>query len=60
MSVHEIKQAIQTLTLEEKAEVAGCLHGWKEDEWDKQMKSDLAAGRLDKLLTQVDADSQRG
>jgi hypothetical protein len=56
MSVQEIKEALQHLTLEERAEVAACLHSWNDDEWDEKMKRDLASGKLDKTLAQVDAD----
>ena len=56
MSVQEIKAAVQSLSLEERAEVAACLHSWNVDEWDEQMKHDLTSGRLDKILAQVDAD----
>ena len=42
--------------LEERAEVAACLHLWVDDEWDEKMKRDLAAGKLDKILDRVDAD----
>ena len=55
-TVQEIKAAIPQLTLEERAEVARCLHGWDEDAWDLQMQGDLAAGRLDTLLAKVDSD----
>ena len=60
MSVQQIKDAIQQLTIEERAEVAACLHDWKDDAWDEQMKRDLAAGKLDKLLNEVDADIAEG
>jgi hypothetical protein len=60
VSVKQIKEAIQQLTLEERAEVAACLHDWKDDEWDEQMKCDLAAGKLDKFLNEVDADIAAG
>jgi hypothetical protein len=56
VSVREIKEAVQRLSLEERAEVAACLHSWSDDEWDQQMKRDLASGKLDKLLARVDAD----
>jgi len=59
-TVHEIKAAIPKLTLEERAEVARCLHQWEDDDWDKQMKRDLIAGRLDKLLKKVDSDIAEG
>ena len=60
MSVQEIKAAIPSLTLEERAEIARCLHGWEDDDWDKAMKRDLAAGKLDKVLAKVDADITSG
>ena len=53
-TVAEIKAAIAQLTLEERAEVARCLHEWEDDAWDKQMQQDLAAGKLDRLLAKVD------
>jgi hypothetical protein len=56
MSLQEIKEAVQHLSLEERAEVAACLHSWSDDEWDEKMKRDLASGKLNKILAQVDAD----
>jgi hypothetical protein len=50
MSVQEIKDAVQNLSLEERAEVAACLHSWEDDEWDEEMKRDLASGRLGNIL----------
>ena len=60
MTVEEIKAAIPKLTLEERAEVARCLHGWEEDDWDKQMQGDLAAGKFDKLISKIDALGMKG
>jgi hypothetical protein len=60
LTVEEIKAAIPKLTLEERAELARCLHGWEDDDWDAEMKRDLAAGKLDKLLKKVDADITPG
>ena len=59
-TVAEIKAAIARLTLEERAEVARCLHEWEDDAWDKQMQQDLAAGKLDRLLAKVDNDIAEG
>ncbi len=59
-TVAEIKAAIPSLTLEERAEVARCLGNWQDDEWDEQMKRDIAAGKLDKLLSKVDKDIAKG
>ena len=58
-TVAEIKAAIPSLTLAERAEVARCLNQWQDDEWDEQMKRDIAAGKLDKLLAKVDDDIAR-
>lgn len=59
-TVEETKAAISRLTLEERAEVARCLHEWEDDAWDKQMQQDLAAGKLDALLAKVDDDINQG
>ena len=59
-TVAEIKAAIARLTLEERAEVAKCLHEWEDDAWDEQMRRDLAAGKLDGLLAKVDDDTAAG
>ena len=59
-TVTEIKAAISQLTLEERAEVARCLHEWEDDAWDKQIQQDLAAGKLDGLLAKVDDDIDQG
>ncbi len=60
MSVDQIKTAIEQLSFEERAELAAWLHGWKDDDWDEQMKRDVAAGKLDHLLREVDADIRAG
>ena len=59
-TVAEIKAAIPSLTLEERADVARCLGNWQDDEGDEQMKRDIAAGKLDKLLSKVDDDITHG
>ena len=59
-TVAEIKAAIPSLTLEERADIARCLGNWQDDEWDAQMKRDIAGGKLDKLLSKVDKDIAKG
>jgi hypothetical protein len=56
MSLAEIKTAIQQLSFEQRAELAAWLHGWEDDEWDEQMKRDIASGRLDDVLREVEDD----
>ncbi len=60
MTVEEIKAAIPKLTLEQRGELARCLHGWEDDAWDEQMKRDFANGKLDKMLKKVDGDIAQG
>jgi hypothetical protein len=60
VSVDQIKTAIEQLSFEERAELAAWLHGWKDDEWDEQMKRDVAAGKLDHILREVDEDIRTG
>jgi hypothetical protein len=60
MSVEQIKLAIAKLSLEERAELAAWFHGWTDDECDAQMKADIAAGKLDQVLRQVDEDAHAG
>jgi hypothetical protein len=59
-TVEEIKAAIAKLSLEQKAEIARWFHGWSDDEWDRQIADDAAAGRLGTLLAQVDRDIKSG
>jgi hypothetical protein len=60
MSLAEIKAAIQQLSLEQRAELAAWLHGWEDDEWDEQMKRDVASGKLDGVLQEVEEDIKAG
>jgi len=59
-SVQEIKQAIDRLSLVERAELERLLHGWVDDAWDEQMRADAESGRLDALLAEVDAEIEAG
>ena len=45
-TVQEIKSAISRLSVEERAELIAELCGWSEDIWDRQMRSDAAAGKF--------------
>jgi hypothetical protein len=60
MSLAEIKSAIEQLSFEQRAELAAWLHGWKADEWDRQMKRDIANGDLDSVLREVEDDIRAG
>ena len=60
MSLAEIKTAIEQLSFEQRAELAAWLHGWKDDEWDEQMKRDVGSGKLDSVLHEVEEDIKAG
>jgi hypothetical protein len=60
VSLAEIKTAIEQLSLEQRAELAAWLHGWKDDEWDDQMKRDIASGKLDDVLREIEEDIKTG
>jgi hypothetical protein len=60
MSLAEIERAIQELSFEERAELVAWLHGWTDDDWDEQMKRDIAAGKLDDVLHEVEGDIKAG
>ena len=60
MSLAEIQSAIEQLSFEERAKLAAWFHGWKDDEWDEQMKRDVADGNLDLVLHEVEDDIKTG
>jgi hypothetical protein len=42
-----------TLAGEQRAELAAWLRGSNDDDWDEQMKSNVASGKLDDVLHEV-------
>ncbi|MSU51615.1 MAG: hypothetical protein EXS37_21420 [Opitutus sp.] len=48
-TVQEIKSAIEQLSLEARAELIANLCGWTDDDWDRRMKADAAAGKFSVL-----------
>lgn len=59
--VEEIRSAIEKLTPRERAELNALLQNWTEDDWDRQMAADFAAGgKLDKLRQDAQAEAQAG
>ncbi len=59
-TVAEIREAIAKLSPRECCELMAELHPLAEDEWDKQMKADAAAGKFDKMNARADADFKAG
>jgi len=59
-TVQEIESAIQKLPTQEFAKLSKWFDEYRDDGWDKQMGEDAKAGRLDKLIAQVDSDMDAG
>ncbi|MGA2557671.1 MAG: hypothetical protein ABSG04_15490 [Verrucomicrobiota bacterium] len=59
-TVESIRQAIQMLSVEERAEITAELCGWTDDDWDRQMKADGAAGKFAPLNREADAAQAGG
>jgi hypothetical protein len=59
-TVEEIKTAIERLSLEERAQIVAELCGWTDDNWDRQMKADGAAGKFAALNREADAARAAG
>jgi hypothetical protein len=60
MSLAEIQSAIEQLSFEERARLAAWFHGWRDDDWDEEMKRDVAEGKLDLVLHEVEDDIKTG
>jgi hypothetical protein len=57
MTIAELKEAIEQLNIEERAQLEALLHPWSPDEWDRQMEADFSStGRLAWLVKEVDED----
>jgi hypothetical protein len=59
-TVQEIRAAIAHLDLESRAELIAELCGWADDDWDRQMKADAAAGKFATLNEDADHASRSG
>ena len=60
MTVQEIEAAIRQLSTKEVAKLSSWLADYEAEIWDKQIEQDLEAGRLDKLLAEVEAEYEAG
>jgi hypothetical protein len=59
-TVAEIYTAIQELSLQERCELEALLHPFEDDDWDKQMKRDAAAGKFGALHDAAEAEHAAG
>lgn len=60
MSVAEIKEAIAQLSPREYCELMAELNPFPDDEWDRQMKADFAAGKFDAMNVRAEAAFKAG
>ncbi|MEW6113593.1 MAG: hypothetical protein AB1664_15790 [Thermodesulfobacteriota bacterium] len=61
MTVAELKEAIEQLNVEERAQLEALLHPYSPDDWDKQMEADFSStGDLAWLVDEVDEDIKAG
>ena len=60
MSVHELESAVSGLPPEELARFQAWSEEFAADAWDQQIEADARAGKLDHLISQVDADFEAG
>jgi hypothetical protein len=60
MSVKEIQAASTELTSDDFADLMNWLDDYQAKLWDKQIDEDLQAGRLDKILAEVDKEYETG
>jgi hypothetical protein len=59
-TVAEIKAAIDQLSLQERCELEALLHPFEDDDWDRQMKRDAAAGKFDALNREAETEAKAG
>ncbi len=55
-SLLEIEASIKQLPISDARKLAGWLNEYLDDDWDRQMKADIAAGKLDHLIAKVKSD----
>ena len=60
MSVQEIEIAITQLNTEEFRSLSNWIVDYKNQQWDKQIKEDAKAERLDRIITQAKEDYKNG
>ena len=58
--MNEIKKAIKHLSVEERLDLMQWLDHCADDEWDRQMKRDAAAGKFNRLIKEAETDYREG
>ena len=60
LDIEQIERAITQLPPKELAELVRWLEDYQAKVWDKQIEEDLEAGRLDKVLAEVEEEYAAG
>ena len=60
MSIQEIEKAIAALPEDKRRELVARLNERYDDAWDRQMRADAKAGKLDRLAEKAKADHRAG
>ncbi len=60
MTVKELELAISELPADDLRELLDWIDNYRAEMWDKQMEGDLASGRLDSVLREVEQEYQAG
>jgi len=58
--LEQIEKSIAELSAEDLAKLQAWLEEFREEMWDRQIKSDVKAGKLDKLAEEALADLKAG
>ena len=59
-TVEEIQTAVQQLTIEERDQLRDWFRAFEDDDWDREIAADVAAGKLDKLAEEAVKDLREG
>ena len=59
-TVEEIQTAVQQLTIEERDQLRDWFQAFEDDDWDREIAADVAAGKLDKLAEEAVKDFREG
>ncbi len=60
MSVQEMQSAVSGLSREDLSEFARWFEEFLADAWDRQIEEDVRAGRLDKIIREVESEKKAG
>jgi hypothetical protein len=60
MSLAELKSAVSNLSREERGVFRKWFWQFDQDVWDKEIEKDVAAGRFDSVIHEIDEDIRAG